>query len=289
MGDPLQQLISIILFGVLAGGVFSLFALGLSLVFGVAKIVDLTYAGYIAIASYFLFTLEPIVGVLASVLLSVALTIPIAILVERFIIRPLRTSEIQVMMATFGVALLIQYSITGIWGSLASAVPAYFSGALTVGQSVVSMQQFVQLPIGLLISIGVILFLGYTKHGKAIISVSQDSIASWLVGINVNSIMALTIVLSAVLAASAAVLSAPISAIPPSMGWSPFITAFIVVVFGGIGNVKGTVIASYMYGLILNSVNVLISPSWSDIVGITLLVTILILKPSGVLGTRAPA
>src|SRR5436309_2018334 len=100
MGDPIHSLISALIFGTMAGSVFSLYSLGLSLVFGVAKIVDLTYAGYIVLASYFLFTLEPIVGVALAVGISVLLIIPAAIIVERLIIRPLRSSDTQVMMAT---------------------------------------------------------------------------------------------------------------------------------------------------------------------------------------------
>lgn len=282
----LESLQIVLVHGILSGAVYSLLAIGLSLVFGVAKIIDFTYVGYIAISSYILYTLNFTFsfGIVINIILSILIVIPIALFVERFLIRPFIGSDTQVMMITFAMALFIQNLIIVIWGPLMKAIPSFLKGSITVLNSVVSLQRLLQLPVAIISSISLLLFMKYTKLGKAIVAVSQDSDAAWLLGINVNTIRMLTIVLAACLAATASVISASLSGIMPGMGFNTFTTAFIVVIFGGMGSIKGSLIAAYAYAIIQNFISVFISPQWIDVFGFTFLIAILIARPIGVFG-----
>ena len=285
--DVVQNIVSALVYGVLAGGRFSLIALGLSLIFGVANLIDYTYVAYIAVAGYLFYTVDPLAGPLLGMLIVVLSVIPMALFVERFLIRPLKSSGNQVMMVTFGVSLFTQYAISLIWGSLTLAVPTFLPGAVSILGNITSMQSFAILPASVAISLATIFFIDYTRRGKSIVAVSQDTEASWLVGVNVSSTMALTIVIGAMLAAAASVISAPTIGETPAMGWSPFIIAFVVVVFGGLGSIKSSVVASYIYGIILNFGIVFIGSQWSDVIGFVILIAILLVRPEGVLGRRA--
>jgi branched-chain amino acid transport system permease protein len=266
--------------------------------FGVAKIIDFTYIGYVVAASYLVYTLTggTIMGVSipsetipigAALFISVVGVLPIAIFVERAVIRPMIRNGTAVMMATFGMALLIQYLATLIWGPIQASVMPYFSGFITILHTVVSVQRFMVLPVGLLAIILLVVFIAYTKLGKSIVAVSDDSDAAWLVGINVDATYTLTIVLAAGLAATAAVLTAPTVGLMPGMGWGPFTTAFIVTVLGGLGSLPGAVLASYVYAIFLNSVSVFVGPQWADAAALVFLVVLLFIRPRGMFGKRA--
>jgi branched-chain amino acid transport system permease protein len=284
--DIIQSIVTALVYGVLAGGTYSLIALGLSMIFGVANLIDFTYVAYIALSGYLLYSLDPIVGPGLGILIAILVIIPMAIVVERFFIRPLRNNANQVMMVTFGIALFAQYLIIDIWGSLTVAVPPFLSGAVSILGNVTSLQSFFILPVSIAVSIVTILFVDYTRRGRSIVAVSQDADAAWLMGVNVSSTMALTIVLGAVLAATASLISAPTIGLTPGAGWSPFVTAFVVVVLGGLGSIKASVVASYIYGIILNFGNVFLSPQWADTIGFLILIIILLVRPEGVLGRR---
>jgi branched-chain amino acid transport system permease protein len=295
--DPFAGLETVLVFAAVAGASFSLLSIGFSLMFGVAKIIDFTYVGYVVAASYLVYTftggkvmgtsIGGTVPLGVALLISVLGVLPIAIFVERVLIRPMIRNGTAVMMATFGMALLIQYLATLIWGPIAASVVPYFPGSFTILHTIVSTQRFIVIPVGLLAIIGVVIFLNYTKYGKSIIAVSDDSDAAWLVGINVNNTYILAIVLAAGLAATAAVLTAPTVGLQPGMGWGPFTTAFIVTVFGGLGSLPGAVIASYVYAIFLNAVSVFVGPQWADTAALVFLIALLFVVPKGILGKRA--
>jgi len=289
---------TVLVYAAVVGASFSLLSVGFSLMFGVAKIIDFTYIGYVVAASYLVYTFTggTIVGgstpfgtlpIGAALLISVVGVLPIAVFVERTLIRPMIHNATAVMMATFGMALFIQYLATLVWGPMVASVVPYFSGFITISHTVVSVQRFVVLPIGLLAIFLLVAFIAYTKLGKSIVAVSDDSDAAWLVGINVNATYTLTIVLAAGFAATAAVLTAPTVGLQPGMGWSPFTTAFIVTVLGGLGSLPGAVLASFVYAIFQNSVSVFAGPQWADAAALVFLVALLFIRPRGMFGKRA--
>jgi branched-chain amino acid transport system permease protein len=273
---------TVIIYGVIYGGALSVLALGMSFVFGVAKVMDLSYAAYIALAAYVLFSFSNTNAPLAiALIVSPLAVVPLALFVERLLIRPMLTVTNGVMMATFGVSLIAEKVITLVWGGTVNAIRVYVSGSMTIVNTVVSSQRLMQLPISILCVLALLAFVGYTKHGKAVSAVSQDRDAAWLVGINVNATMALTVALGALLAGVSSVLVAPTGPIIPGMGWTPLLAAFPIVLIGGLGSVKGTVVASYMFALFTNFVIVFIGSQWGNLAAFLFLLVVLLVRPGG--------
>ena len=272
--------------GILQGGLYALMSLGLTLTLGVMRIVDLSYGAYYTLGGYLSFFLLTSLGInfVLSALISLALIFVFGMLVENFLIKPVRADELSVMILTFAFAYAVEEVVKFIWGSPFRTIPAYANGTIDVGGIFVEKQRLISFLIALvLISITLVL-LKKTKFGKALRMVSQQRVGAQLVGINVNSIQKITFAVATVLAASAAILLSPIYLVFPSMGWSPLLKAFGIVILGGMGSVKGTIIAGFALGLIEVLTSYFIAETLSQISYFTVLILVIIIKPSGLFG-----
>lgn len=288
-----MSFVSYFINGISLGSVYALIALGYTMVYGIAKMLNFAHGDVIMIGGFVVFTavngmgLPPVVGILLAVVICTVLGVTI----ERVAYKPLRmASPLAVLITAIGVSYLLQNLALLIFG----ANPKSFPSVVTVpaikladGQLTISGETIVTIITCVVIMIGLSLFIKKTKAGQAMLAVSEDKGAAQLMGINVNGTIALTFAIGSALAAIAGVLLC--SAYPtlsPYTGAMPGIKAFVAAVFGGIGSIPGAFIGGLLLGVIENLSKAYISSQLSDAIVFGVLILVLLVKPTGILGKK---
>ena len=279
--------------GISLGSVYAIIALGYTMVYGIAKMLNFAHGDVIMIGSYVVFVTVSTMGLppMAGVLLAVAVCTLLGMTIERIAYKPLRgASPLAVLITAIGVSYLLQNVALLIFGadtkSFTSVVtlPAIklAGGEMTItGETVVTILSCV------IIMIGLTAFINKSKAGQAMLAVSEDRGAATLMGINVNGTIALTFAIGSALAAIAGVLLC--SAYPfltPYTGSMPGIKAFVAAVFGGIGSIPGAFIGGILLGVIEILSKAYISSQMSDAIVFSVLIIVLLVKPTGILGKK---
>lgn len=275
------------------GSIYALVALGYTMVYGIAKLINFAHGEIIMIGSYT--AIYVISGILLdaglpfylSIIPSMLVCMIFGVLIERLAYKPLRNSpRITNLITAIGVSLLLQNSFMKIFGAGAKSVPPIFtSNALNIGAISISPSTYVTIIITLILTVILQLFMKKTKYGKAMIATSQDYGAAALVGINVDTVLSLTFAIGSALAGVASVLY--ISAYPqtyPLMGSMLGIKAFTAAVIGGIGLIPGAVLGGIIIGIVEALVKAYVSTKLADAIVFGLLIIVLLVKPTGLLG-----
>ena len=283
--DFAQQLIN----GIQLGSIYALIAIGYTMVYGIAKMINFAHGDIIMVGSYialmiFQNTGLPVWGVIAASALASAL---LGMAIERLAYKPLRGgSRMSALITTIGVSILLQNVFLLLFGSSPKPFPAAFEGeGFTLAGVPVSRLTLVTLLVTLLLMVLLTLFVGRTKLGKAMRAVSEDQGAAQLMGINIDTSISLTFAIGSALAAVAAVLySSTYPLINPSMGSMLGLKAFIAAVIGGIGIIPGAMLGGFIIGIAEALIKGYISSALVDAIVFSLLIVVLIIKPSGLLG-----
>lgn len=287
-----MSFISYLINGISLGSVYAIIALGYTMVYGIAKMLNFAHGDVIMIGAYVALTamsgagLPPVVAVLIAVISCTVL----GVLIETIAYKPLlnASSSLAVLITAIGVSYLLQNIALLIFGantkSFASVVSVP-SLVLADGQLTITGETITTILAGIVIMIGLTLFIKNTKAGQAMRAVSEDKGAARLMGINVNGTIALTFAIGSALAAIAGVLLC--SAYPtltPYTGSMPGIKAFVAAVFGGIGSIPGAFIGGILLGVIEIFGKAYISSQMADAIVFGVLIIVLIVKPTGILG-----
>ena len=270
--------------GISLGSVYALIALGYTMVYGIAKMLNFAHGDVIMVGAYISFCTTSYLGLspLVSVLFSIIVCTVLGIVVERLAYKPLRQApSLAVLITAIGVSYFLQNAALLIWGSS----PKTFSSVTGRKGLIVSGVTIVTILACILIMICLTLFTNKTKMGTAMRAVSEDKAAAGLMGINVNTTISLTFAIGSGLAAIAGVLLC--SAYPtlmPTTGSMPGIKAFTAAVFGGIGSIPGAMIGGILLGIIEIFSKAYISTQLSDAIVFAVLIVVLIVKPDGLLG-----
>ncbi|MCM1044369.1 MAG: branched-chain amino acid ABC transporter permease [Candidatus Gastranaerophilales bacterium] len=284
----LQYLIS----GISLGSVYALIALGYTMVYGIAKMLNFAHGDVIMVGAFTTYTisstmgLHPVIGVLAAVVLCTLL----GMLIEKVAYKPLRkaSSPLAVLITAIGVSYLLQNVALLIFGGNAKSFTSVVSVApmrLFDGQVLVTGETITTIVVCIVIIAALMLFINKTKAGQAMLAVSEDKGAAQLMGIDVNGTIALTFAIGSALAAIAGVLLC--SAYPtltPYTGSMPGIKAFVAAVFGGIGSIPGAFIGGILLGIIEIFSKAYISSQMADAIVFAVLIVVLLVKPTGLLG-----
>ena len=279
--------------GISLGSVYAIIALGYTMVYGIAKMLNFAHGDVIMIGSYVVFVTVSTMGLppMAGVLLAVAVCTLLGMTIERIAYKPLRgASPLAVLITAIGVSYLLQNVALLIFGadtkSFTSVVtlPAIklAGGEMTItGETVVTILSCV------IIMIGLTAFINKSKAGQAMLAVSEDRGAATLMGINVNGTIALTFAIVSALAAIAGVLlCSAYPSLTPYTGSMPGIKAFVAAVFGGIGSIPGAFIGGILLGVIEILSKAYISSQMSDAIVFSVLIIVLLVKPTGILGKK---
>ena len=285
--------ISYLVNGISLGSVYVLIALVYTMVYGIAKMLNFAHGDVIMIGAYVAFTavsgmgMPPVVGVLLSV---VACTV-LGVLIERIAYKPLRkASKLAVLITAIGVSYFLQNVALLIYGANTKS----FTSVVTIpalklmdGKLVISGETIVTVVACLIIMAGLMTFMKYSKSGRAMLAVSEDSGAAQLMGVNVNATIALTFAIGSALAAIAGVLMcSSYPALTPYTGSMPGIKAFVAAVFGGIGSIPGAFIGGILLGVIEILSKAYISSQLADAIVFAVLIIVLLVKPTGLLGKQ---
>lgn len=289
-----MSLIYYLINGVSLGSVYALIALGYTMVYGIAKMLNFAHGDVIMIGGYLIMItmnslgLHPILSVVVAMICCTIL----GVVIERVAYKPLRNagSSLAVLITAIGVSYLLQNVALLLWGADTKA----FQSVVTVpalhladGKLVISGETIVTIVICIIIMIALTLFIKKTKAGQAMRAVSEDKGAAQLMGINVNGTIALTFAIGSALAAvAAALLCSAYPSLNPYTGSMPGIKAFVAAVLGGIGSVPGALLGGIILGVIEILSKAYISSQMADAIVFSILILILLVKPTGLLGKQ---
>ena len=279
--------------GVSLGSIYAVIALGYTMVYGIAKMLNFAHGDVIMVGAYIVFALTSYAGVnpyLALVISMAACTL-LGMAIERFAYKPLRgASPLAVLITAIGVSYFLQNMALLSFGSQAKSFTSIVNlPALTLagGKITISAETIVTIIVSLIIMISLTLFVNKTKPGRAMLAVSEDKGAAQLMGVNVNATISLTFAIGSGLAAVAGVLLC--SAYPTlssQTGAMPGIKAFVAAVLGGIGSIPGAVIGGVLIGVIEILSRSYISSQMADAIVFAVLIIVLLVKPTGILGKK---
>ena len=283
--EMIQQLIN----GLNLGSIYALMALGYTMVYGIAKMLNFAHGDIIMVGAYTLslvmtnLGMPPIVAVLASVVVCSVLGVTI----EKIAYKPLRNaSPLTVLITAIGVSYFLQSVALLLFGSNKRKVESAIAmKGMTLGPIELTGESMVTLGVTIIIMIGLTLFINKTKLGKAMLAVSEDKGAAQLMGIDVNRTISITFAIGSALAAVAGVLFvSSYGFVGPYTGALPGIKAFVAAVLGGIGSIPGAMLGGILLGIIESLSKAYISTNLSDAIVFGVLIVVLLVKPSGLLG-----
>ena len=285
--------ISNLINGISLGSVYAIIALGYTMVYGIAKMLNFAHGDVIMVGAYISYCASSYLGFppVLSVLLAMVVCTVLGVAIEAFAYKPLRRSgSLAVLITAIGVSYLLQNVALLIWGSNPKAFKSlvtFGSISLFDGKLIITAESIVTVIACIIIMVGLSLFTKKSKMGKAMRAVSEDKDAAELMGINVNVTISLTFAIGSALAAIAGVLLC--SAYPtlqPTTGSMPGIKAFTAAVFGGIGSIPGAMIGGILLGIIEIFSKSYISTALSDAIVFAVLIIVLLVKPTGLLGKK---
>jgi branched-chain amino acid transport system permease protein len=278
----------ILITGLVNGGVYALLALGFSLVFGVARIVNVAHTAFYMLAAYAVYAFLNILGLplIVSVILAVGLVTGLAMVCYKFFIEPVREYEAAVLIATIALALIFQESLLLTFGGHFLGSPTLISGYVDLVGVRVTYQQLLTIAVVALVLAGVWFLLNRTRLGLAIRATANDLEVANLMGMNVGRIAMYTVGISVALAAVAGVVVAPLFVVDPLMWLPPLVTVLAIVVLGGLGSLKGSLIGAFVIAYV-EAITVFTVPAGSFLKGavaLSIMVIVLLIRPEGLFG-----
>lgn len=288
-----MEFLSAIIAGISLGSIYALIALGYTMVYGIAKMLNFAHGDVIMVGAFMMFIaltkmgLHPILCIIFGTVICTIL----GVVIEKLAYKPLRkATSLAVLITAIGVSYFLQNSAQLIFGAGSKTFTSLFgSGNILLfdGQIVISHNTIVTICVSVIIMIGLTLFINKTKTGRAMLAVSEDKGAAQLMGINVNKTISITFAIGSALAAIAgALLCSSYPILSPTTGAMPGIKAFTAAVLGGIGSIPGAMIGGILLGVIENISKVYISTQLSDAIVFGILIMILLVKPTGILGKK---
>lgn len=287
----MMDLIANLISGLSLGSIYALIALGYTMVYGIAKMLNFAHGDIIMVGAFAVITtvsmlgFPPVLAIAASIVCCVVL----GVCVERIAYKPLRKSPpLAVLITAIGVSYFLQSLALLIFGSTQHSFPKVISApAIQLGSLTIQGNMLVTLAVMVVIMIAMSLFISKSRTGKAMRAVSEDRDAAELMGISVNRTITITFAIGSALAAVAGVFyGTTYGFIGPYTGSMPGIKAFVAAVFGGIGSMPGAMLGGILLGVIENLAKRYISTELSDAIVFAVLIIVLMVKPTGLLGKQ---
>ena len=285
----MELFLSTLINGLSLGGIYAMIALGYTMVYGIAKMLNFAHGDVIMVGGYSIFVFMAFTNPFVATLFAVVLSVLLGVTIEKVAYKPLRgASPLAVLITAIGVSYLLQSLAQIIFGSATQMVKGLDMGVIKPWGITVQISSLLTLGVTVVVMLALTLFIKYTRLGRAMVAVSEDKGAAQLMGINVNKIITVTFAIGSALAALAALfilLKAPAGT--NTMGAMPGIKAFTAAVIGGIGSIPGAMLGGILLGLVESFAGKIsvISP-YTDAIEFSILFVILLVRPTGFLGKK---
>jgi branched-chain amino acid transport system permease protein len=281
----MDQALQIILNGIMAGAIYVLIALGLTLIFSIMNVLNFAHGEMYMLGGFAVYYFSTQLGINYFIALIVAMLGVglFGVIIEKVIFRPFRGQFLPGLIVSLGLAFVLQVSALLVFGATDKSVPTVFPGILKFWGISFPVERMVVMLICTALVFG-LYFLLQSKAGRAMRAVSQDKDAAALCGINIDNISSLGFGLGCVLAAAAGALMVPVFYVNPYTGTFQIMKAFIVIILGGLGSLPGAVLGGLILGLVESVASSLISIPAASMVAFVTIMLVLLIKPSGLLG-----
>ena len=289
-----MEFLSYLISGVSLGSVYAIIALGYTMVYGIAKMLNFAHGDVIMVGGYVSLLAMSSLGLpwWVGVLLAMAVCTVLGVVIEGLAYRPLRAApSLAVLITAIGVSYFLQNAAQLLWGASPRSYTPIVSGSLKLfGERLsISYVSLLTMVMCAVIMVGLTLFTGRSKTGKAMRACSEDKAAAQLMGINVNRTISLTFAIGSALAAIAGVLLCSFNtSLMPTTGSMPGIKAFTAAVFGGIGSIPGAFLGGILLGIIEALAKAYISTQLANSIVFAVLIIMLLVRPAGLLGKYVP-
>ena len=281
------MLVQILINGLILAGSYALVAVGLTLIFGVMRMVNFAEGQSVMVGAFIAFMVAPYTGYLISIGVAMIFNAGLGIIIERTAFRPFRGAELNGLIASMGLSIiLINLAEIG-WGTVPLSFDTPFNDiSVTIGSVGVSVQRLIVIGASVLLLGALWWLVEYSRLGRQFRAVSEDPEIAAAMGIDVNKISRASVVIGSSLAAAAGALSGPVNLLSPQFGQTEMLNAFAAIILGGFGNVNGTILGALFIGMVQSVASVYISNSYSMSIAFGLLLVTLIFFPRGLVPER---
>ena len=285
----MEEILSTLINGLSLGGIYAMIALGYTMVYGIAKMLNFAHGDVIMVGGYLIYVFMATKNPLLAILLACIGCVILGVCIEKIAYKPLRgASPLAVLITAIGVSYLLQSLAQIVFGSASKMVTVYEFGAIRFSGITIQVSALVTLAVTVIVMITLTMFVKYTRMGRAMVAVSEDKSAAQLMGINTNRIITITFAIGSFLAALAGLfylLKAP--NVSNTMGAMPGIKAFTAAVIGGIGSIPGAMLGGILLGIVESiSYKITSIAPYTDAIEFSILIVILLVKPTGFLGKK---
>jgi len=271
---------------ILAGS-YALVAVGLTLIFGVMRMVNFAEGQSVMVGAFIAFMVAPYTGYLISIGVAMIFNAGLGIIIERTAFRPFRGAELNGLIASMGLSIILINLAEIIWGTVPLSFDTPFNDvSVTIGSVGVSVQRLIVIGASVLLLGALWWLVEYSRLGRQFRAVSEDPEIAAAMGIDVNKISRASVVIGSSLAAAAGALSGPVNLLSPQLGQTEMLNAFAAIILGGFGNVNGTILGALFIGMVQSVASVYISNSYSMSIAFGLLLVTLIFFPRGLVPER---
>ena len=278
---------------ILRGGIYTLMALGLSLVFGVMNIPSFAHGEHYMLGAYFAYfgITKYNLPALPAILFATVLSFIVGAVIERVVFHPLRKRNkgnwlMSGFLVTLGLSFVLQSGARNLWGNNTRGVTSLFKGTTTFGSFGVSNDRVVGFVIAVAAIVLFMLFLKFTKYGRAIRAVSMDETGAKLVGINLDRVFTVTFALSTMLAGISGACLLSIIPATPSMGINPLFKSWFILILIGMGNIGGCIVGGIIVALLETIAIYTLGMGWQNVISLAVIILILMIKPNGIFGKK---
>jgi branched-chain amino acid transport system permease protein len=275
--------------GLVLGSIYALSALGFTLIFGAARVVNFAYGELLMLGAFCTLVILRVAdfGFFPSLALAMLVMSVFSVALYAIFVRPvMRRTELQVLLVTTGLLYILREVAVLLWGTDPYQVDMGIEGVLMLGDVVITLQRLVVIAVMLVLVGALYLTLYHLRIGKALRAVAQNRFGAEAIGLNVNRVVGFAFAVSGAMACAAGGLLGALYAVEPSMGQLPLLKSFVIVIFGGLGSVPGAVVGGLAIGVIETLAGAYISFAFKDVFTFLIMLGVLLLRPRGIFGGR---
>jgi branched-chain amino acid transport system permease protein len=286
----MTQLLQNLILGLLVGGVYALAASGLSLIFGVMRIINIAHGAFLILAAFITYSVSDLLGIdpLLAIVITTPVTFGIGWVTYKVFVAPIRTAPmVSTVLLTFGLALVIEAAMGVIWGNNSTAIrPSYGDESFIVGELFLPKAQLYGGLVAVLVLVVLYVVLNKTWLGRAIRASAVNPAGAELVGIKIGSVAALVFALGIAAAGAGGALTGILYPFVPGAHYQWIARLLAIVVLGGMGSLNGAVLGALIFGVAETLTSAYVSPSWATAVPYAIVFAVLLIRPQGLLGSR---